>query len=223
MKKGWPARLAARALIVAFIAGGVWFVREQLLNEDPRDRRIAQRVRLLDAPKPPPPPKIEEKPVEVKQAKEIEVQREVPRDAPGPKDPGERLGLEGDGTAGSDAFGLEARRGGRDITTIGSDASAGGGGRARDWGWYGAMVKRHLEAITRADRRLQGHTFQVVVRLWVDVDGRFAKFDLVGSSGDEEVDRTLRELLAVAPPLREPPPQDMPQPVRLRVTGRLSG
>lgn len=222
MKKGWPARLAARALIVAFIAGSVWFVREQLLKEDPRDRRIAQRVRLLDAPKPPPPPKLEEKPVEVRPDKEIEVERMVPLDTPGPKDPGERLGLEGDGSAGGDGFGLEARRGGQDITTIGSNASPGGG-QAREWSSYGTMVRRHLEALTRGEKRLQGHAFQAVVWLWVSADGRDVKFDLVGSSGDAEVDRTLRELLAGAPPLREPPPQDMPQPVRLRVTSRLSG
>jgi protein TonB len=204
-------------LVVVAVA---WFAREQLLKEDPRDRRVAQRVRLLDAPKPPPPPKVEDKPLEVKEEKEVEVRDAAPP-GPGPEPAGDRLGLDADAAGTGDAFGLTARRGGRDITTIGSEKPTGAGGTS--WVWYGAVIKRHLEGLAGADRRLGGRSFRMVVQLWVAPDGRVTRFDIVGSSGSDDVDRVMRELLAAAPPLRELPPQDMPQPIRLRVTSRPAG
>jgi protein TonB len=225
MKRDGVGRLATWAVVLAIAGAAVWLAREHLLKEEPRDRRIAQRVRLLDAPKPPPPPpppKVEEKPLEVRPGRELDVPSDLAAQAPGPKEPAERLAVDAEGTGGSDAFGLAARRGGRDITSIGTE-KPGGGGSGVAWAWYGGVIKRHLEDVARTEKRLQGRAYQVVVQVWVAPDGRVVKFAVLGSSGHEEVDRALREVLAGAPPLREPPPQDMPQPVRLRFTSRVAG
>jgi protein TonB len=224
MKPGWLLRLSVRLAVVGGVAVVVWLAHQALTKEWERERRIAQRVTLLDNPRPPPPPKVEQKPVEVKELKQLDIPSVVSQAPPGPQAPSNSLGLDVVGIGGSDAFGLQGNPGGRDITTIGSDKSGGGGtGIAPDWGWYGGIVKRHFETILQSDERLQGHAFVVMLRLWISPDGRTGNVDMVGSTGDAEIDQVVKDVLAGAPPLRQPPPSDMPQPVRVRITARLAG
>ncbi|WP_052700215.1 hypothetical protein [Methylocucumis oryzae] len=97
---------------------------------------------------PPPPPKVEKPP-------EPEVKNEVEQPEPEPEEPlpdvadepppGD-LGLDAEGTAGSDGFGLAARKGGRGLL--------GGGGGGDPYAWYGGLIKkrptRHLIGQRRA-------------------------------------------------------------------------
>ncbi|MDO8943148.1 MAG: TonB family protein [Desulfobacterales bacterium] len=211
-------KLIARTSIAVVLITGVYFG-AKLLKEQPHDRQIGQRIRLLDIPRPPPPQKAEEKPPEIKAEEEMEMPSEA-QDQTALAEP-EQLALDSDGTAGRDAFNLAARRGGRDIATLGLGKPGGQSGSGVTWGWYSGVIQSYLESIARADKRLQGQTFVIVVRLWIASDGRVSKFALVESTGDAKVDQALRDLLANAPPIRQPPPQEMPQPVRLRVTARL--
>lgn len=215
-------KTVGRVLVGAILVTGIYFT-AKLIKEDPGKPRIGQQVTLLDIPRPPPPPqeKVEEKP-ELKAEEIVEMPGEPTQSAP-PDGP-DQLALDADAVAGRDAFNLGAKRGGRDIASLGARPEGGqGAGTAAAWGWYGGLIQGHLQKIAREDKRLQGRTFVVVVRLWIGKDGRLSRFVLADSTGDQRVDQALMELLANAPPLSSPPPPEMPQPVRLRVTARLAG
>jgi TonB family protein len=72
------------------------------------------------------------------------------------------------------------------------------------------------------DKRLRGGGYRAVVRIWLGGDGRVQKVDLAGSTGDADLDGNIRNALAGIT-LTQPPPQDMPQPVRLRISSRGAG
>jgi colicin import membrane protein len=52
MREGWAQWTAIHVAIIAAIAAAAWIIRVEYLKEELRERRIAQRVRLLDAPGP---------------------------------------------------------------------------------------------------------------------------------------------------------------------------
>jgi len=195
----------------------IWLVRSFLADADKPDRPRVQQISLVK----PPPPKPEVKPPEPEKLEEIEQQREevqleqppMPDQAedPGPP-PGEQLGLDADGSAGGDGFGLAARRGGRDITTLGS---AGGDREA----WYGRVIARHFEESLRRSKRLQGASYQVIAQVWFD-GGVVRRVRLARGSGNAETDAAIQDEIMALPPLRELLPEDLPQPVRVRVASR---
>ena len=196
----------------------IWLVRSFIASAEKPDRPRVQQISLVK----PPPPRQEEKPPEppkMEEAKENieEVQLDQPPMPDQAQDegppPGEQLGLDADGSAGADGFGLAARRGGRDITTL------GGGGGDRE-AWYGRVISRHLEEGLRRSKRLQGASYQVQAQLWFDAGGVVQRVRLTRGSGDADTDALLRDEILGLPPLREMLPADMQQPVRIRVASR---
>jgi periplasmic protein TonB len=73
-----------------------------------------------------------------------------------------------------------------------------------------------------SDTKAANADYVVVVSVWVDSDGRVARSELSSSSGKPDVDAALREAL---PKLRlglgKPPPENMPQPIKIRLTSRV--
>jgi hypothetical protein len=61
------------------------------------------------------------------------------------------------------------------------------------------------------------------MRVWFARDGKLERYELVGSSGNEEIDRSLTLALSELPRMRQTPPADLPQPIKLRVTSRGAG
>jgi periplasmic protein TonB len=204
------ARVSVRLPIIAVIAAIVWYVHDTVLAPQPQPRLVTQQVRLLDT-KPPP----------------LEEPAEVPEEtfeAPLPESaPGDRLALDADGEGAGDGFGLAAKPGGMDITTFGDEFAHGTGEGEREWQRYGGLIERHLSDLLRADSRLRAHAFTITVTVRVSGPGQLTRVRLVGSSGDPEVDRALRDLLQTAPALSQPPPPGMPQPVRLRISSVHAG
>jgi protein TonB len=208
--------IAGLSFMALFTFGVIWLVKGFIDNSEAPEKPRVQRISLVK----PPPPKPEEKlpepeKMEQEQPKLEEVQLDTPPTPDQPQDdgppPGEQLGLDSDGSAGSDGFGLAARRGGRDITTLG-----GGGDRMA---WYSKRLSRQLEDELKRAKALQGKDYQVVAQLWFDVGGSVTRVRMDKGSGSTELDEALRhELLSVT--LREPLPEDMPQPVKLRVVSR---
>lgn len=209
--------LAGGVFMLLFTAGVIGLVRDFINDAEPREKVKVQKISLVK----PPPPKPEEKPpepekVEQEQPRE-EVQVEAPPTPDQPQDegppPGEQLGLDAEGGAGSDGFGLAARKGGRDITTL-------GGGGDRD-AWYGRLISRYLEDNLRRIKRLQGANYNVTAQVWFDDGGGVLRVRLTQGSGNAQTDQILREELSSLPPLRDPLPADLPQPVRVRVASRV--
>ncbi len=216
-KKSLRSRLpviAGLSFLLLFTAGVIWLVKGFIENAEPPEKVRVQKISLVK----PPPPKPEEKlpePEKIEQPKPEEVQMETPPTPDQPQDagppPGEQLGLDADGGAGSDGFGLAARKGGRDITTLG-----GGGDRMA---WFSKRISRQLEDELKRAKALQGKDYQIVAQLWFDVAGGVTRIRMEKGSGNAELDEALRrEMLSVT--LRDPLPEDMPQPVKLRVVSR---
>src|SRR5262249_35206515 len=124
-------------------------------------------------------------------------------DMPGP------LGLDADGVAGSDAFGLVGRHGGNDIT--------GGDGRYRS---YANHVKDALLDYLTSRDDVRKASYSIVVQVWVSADGRVGRYEIVGTSGDKQLDAALQSALAGLGDVGGAPPDGMPQPVRLRIKSR---
>jgi protein TonB len=216
-KKSLRSRLPAIAgllFLALFTAGVIWLVKGFIENAEPPEKTRVQKISLVK----PPPPKPQEKlpePEKMEQPKEEVVQLDAPPTPDQPQDegppPGEQLGLDADGGAGSDGFGLAARKGGRDITTLG-----GGGDRMA---WFSKRISRQLEDELKRAKGLQGKEYQVIAQLWFDVGGGVTRVRFDKGSGNTELDEALRrEMQGVT--LREPLPEDLPQPVKLRVVSR---
>jgi periplasmic protein TonB len=202
--------LAAGVLIVVTaIYGVVHLIRGLSEKADTPKRDVPQVVKIIRPPPPPPeeppPPPPEEK-----------VEEPLPQDVPEPEaadeaPPGEQLGLDTEGVAGGDAFGLAARRGGSDII-------GGGGGAA--FAWYTSMIKDGiLDALSQDDRVRTGN-YRLTVRVWLAPDGRVERIALADSTGDPQLDAAIEQVLARVRRLREAPPLEMPQPVTLRIVSR---
>lgn len=205
--------VAATAVAVALIVVAGWRLAKEAAM--PR-KRIVQQISLVQ---PPPPKPLPEKPPEPEKPKqEIKEEVKVPERAPkqeGPP-PGEQLGLDAQGAAGGDNFGLVGRPGGRDITTL------GGGGLGGDRNaWFSGVLQREIREALMRNPRLRGADWGVVVRLWLSPEGAVTRAVLAGSTGNPDTDALLRAQLAEMPPLRERPPADLAQPVRLRIASKL--
>ncbi|MGQ9687077.1 MAG: energy transducer TonB, partial [Thiobacillaceae bacterium] len=75
------------------------------------------------------------------------------------------------------------------------------------------------EGLRRA-KGLNGNAYNVLLNVWFDDAGRVRQVRLALGSGDVEVDRLIQEEIHNLPPLRESLPEDLPQPVRIRVRSR---
>jgi len=174
-------------------------------------KKTIQQVQLIRPP--PPPPEVEPPPPPPPE--EVDVPEPEPEpdvaenDAP---PPGEQLGLDADGVAGSDAFGLAARKGGGEL--VGS----GGDGR---FSWYGNLVKNDLMERLAEVREIRQDRYSIVVRLWLAPDGRVQEYKLASSTGDPELDRQLLAAIASLGRISETPPPGLPQPVRVRIVSRI--
>lgn len=213
--------------VLAVLAAGLLLARHELFSDNGHPRQLAQQVTLLDEPRPPPPPpppidkKLEEEPPQPW----VEAPNPAFADpSPPPRPLSDQLGLDASGEGGGDAFGMQALRGGRDITTLAGEqrSGTGGGSSAISWAWYGGVIEQHLQQVVNAEPSLHRQTFDVVVMVWVASDGRLTRLELVGSSGHGEVDQQLRKTLLRATPLQQLPPTDMPQPVTLRITSHFA-
>ncbi|AGK49131.1 hypothetical protein BTI_1865 [Burkholderia thailandensis MSMB121] len=91
-------------------------------------------------------------------------------------------------------------------------------------GQFRARLEAEGEAADRLHRYLAARVANagadapmqsIVVRAWMDANGAVTRVEFA-SLGDPDADATLRQLLT-ATPLAEPPPPDMPQPLRVRL------
>jgi protein TonB len=208
-------RRRIRALLVGaasllLLAGFVWFVRTMMAAKTQKAGRQVQIVQIIKPPPPPPPDQPPPPPPE-------KTEEPIPKDEPPPtpKDeappPLQQLGLDAEGTAGSDAFGLAANRGGSDLV--------GGNGNAA-FAWYTGRLKDAVLAKLSSDTRIGTRRFSVSVRVWIEPDGRIKEVKLMGSSGNQELDLRIQAALSTLSRLDDSPPLEMPQPISLRIVSR---
>jgi periplasmic protein TonB len=202
--------LAGLFITTSVGSAAVYFLKQMMATPPPQTRRVIQEVKLIRPP--PPPPEVEQPPPpEVKEdvpLPEPEQAPDTPSDEP---PPGEVLSLDAAGVAGGDAFGLGANRGGRSLLGSGGDRYA----------WYAGQLKEDLISFLSEHRDIRSRAYSVNVRLWLDGQGAVTRVDLAGSTGDKDLDKQLRDLLASIDRVGEAPPNDMPQPVKIRIVSRL--
>jgi len=191
------------------------------------------RISTVTLLKPPPPPEVKEKlpePEVVKQEQKVETPIQTPQDAPQndqPADntpPGADLGVDAEGSAGSDGFGLVGKKGGRALTLGG-----GGGGPVNrlslmsKYGWYTAKiqdeVKRHMRRKLDAEGGIPKGKLQATIKIVLDPKGSIVKYQIIASSGDSRMDEALKASLAGFR-ISQPPPEGMPQGMTIRITSQ---
>lgn len=199
--------LAAGALIVLVVAGLlIMFVRNMMADKpDGPQRPVAQIVKIVRPPpppeEPPPPPPPEEK-------IEEPIEQEEPEQAPEEASPAEQLGLDAEGAAGADGFGLAARKGGRDLVGTGT----------APFRWYTDLVARSLEGCFSEDEAVRRGNYKVDVKVKVETDGSMRVLDLIGSSGSIEIDAAIRARKGCS--IGQSRPIEVPALATVRVTSR---
>lgn len=198
------------ALIVLFFF--VKMVMHFLDNQQERPQRKIQPVTLVaPPPPPPPPPKVEPPPPEPEMEKVNEPEPE-PEAEPEPDEaPARDLGLDADGSAGSDGFGLAARKGGTGLF--------GGGGSP--FNWYGGLIKNQMLNLLSDQEELRRTGFNAIVKVWVKPDGSIDRFELSRGSNNPRIDEIISRTLNKLTRISEPPPPGMEQPVKLRINSRV--
>jgi protein TonB len=210
-KPAWMRWGIVALAAVAAVLLGLW-LKDVLVGDTPAKKPKLQQITLL---KPPPPPPPEQKPPEPEmKQEEVKIEQPQPDDAPKQADndaaPGKDLGVDADGSGAGDGFGLVGRKGGRDLL-------AGAGGR---FGGFTTVLRQQIQEHLSREKKLRSAEYKVVVYIWLARDGRVEKTELNGSSGNADTDGAIRQALAAMPLIRETPPEDMPQPVKLRITSR---
>jgi protein TonB len=197
------ALLALWALVAA--------IRGFMGDAKPPKKQVAQEVRII---RPPPPPPPEEKPPPPPPPEEkVDLPEPEPEPDPVQSDeppPGEQLGVDAEGGAGGDGFGLVGRKGGRDLLASGGSAYA----------WYAGLLKNEILGELNTLDEVRAGSYSIVVRVWVRPDGSIERVRIVQSSGNRDRDRAIEAALSKIERISQAPPADMPQPVSLRIVSR---
>jgi periplasmic protein TonB len=208
-KRFLPVILGGIAVMTIGVGAVAWI--RGLLNSAPgTPKQVVQQIQIIRPPPPPPdlppppPPPPEEK-----------VSVPDPQDKPDPTPsheppPGEQLGLDAEGSAGGDAFGLAGRPGGRDLLGTGGSA----------YTWYAGLLKGEILDQLSTEKRAHGGDYSVVVRVWVRNDGSVDRVRISQSSGNRDRDAAIESALSRITRVSQAPPADMPEPISLRIVSR---
>jgi periplasmic protein TonB len=197
-------------MVTTLGVGAFALVRNFLQSTPAPSKPLVQEVHLIRPPPPPPdlppppPPPPEEK-----------VNIPDPQDKPDPTPsneppPGEQLGLDAEGSAGGDEFGLAARQGGRDLLASGGSAYA----------WYAGLLKNEILDQLNGEKRARSGEYTLIVRVWVRNDGSVERVRIMQGSGNHERDQAIETALSRITRLSQAPPADMPEPISLRIVSR---
>ena len=205
----WGLVLVGLAVAVTI---ALW-LKDMLTPKGPVQKMKVQQITLVRPPPPPPPPP-EQKPPEPEIKEEVKVDQPEPTPEPQPAEAAPAPLNVGDGAEG----GLDV--GG----TRGAPTLPGSGGRGNPWAWYDAILNDAVNsafqnALSR-EKALKDKNYRVIVKVWLDSTGRVTRAALVDSTGDIRADEVLKNALRDMRALREGPPSDMPQPVKIRVISR---
>lgn len=206
------------SVLTVLIAVAV-FILKDTFQKPAQPKKQMQQITMIQPPPPPPPPPEQKPPEPEPEPEKIPEPEPQPEPEPTPEaaaEPaGEELGVDAEGGAGGDAFGLMGKKGGRSLL-------GGAGGSAILW--YGGQVKRSLE--DELQRLLPDTilklTYNLQLTVWIDESGRISRAELASASGKPEVDQAVRTALSqLQVQLPKSPPDSMPQPLKVRVTSKI--
>jgi len=201
----WVPVVVGGAAICLAIFGVYLWARHMMSAKPQKVRQVPQVVQLIRPPQdtpppPPPPPEKEEEP--------------IAQDQPTPDQtadsPDQQLGLDADASAGGDAFGLAARKGGADLVGTGTAI----------FGRYTALVKEAIQDTLADDDAVRHGNYSAIVRVWLANDGSVERAVLVQGTGKRDVDKAIEQALLHVHRVAEAPPLEMPQPIVLKVVSK---
>jgi len=196
--------------VLAVIAFGLYSLSGGSGGSKPKPPKISL---IPLTPPPPPPPKEEKKPEPPKEQREVKMEQPQLKDAPPPDQT-----LKMEGPAGNSPSGIQAG------TVSNENLSNIGGNRAGNpFAFYTNMLQQQLQSEFSRNQKLRNGDYRAMIRIWIAADGKISRYELAGSSGNAQTDELIKAALATMPPFRDPPPDAMPQPVRLRITSRSAG
>jgi periplasmic protein TonB len=206
-------KLLGTAVVVG-VGLGVLSLISRFLNAEPVGlKKQVHTITLLKPPPPPPPPPKIEKPPEPEVKEKLDLpEPEQLEDLPDQADEapaGDLLGLDAEGGAGGDAFGLIGRKGGRGLLS------------GDPFLVYASQLQKRIEDALLDTDTIRKKSYSVVARIWVAPDGSIRRAELSSSSGDDVIDGKLVDVINRLQALAEAPPEGMPQPIKLRITSRL--
>lgn len=209
--------LVVGVMVFLALAYGVY----SLISSKPGPKKPpVTTVKLLPDTPPPPPPPPKEPPKEQpkEEPKEIKVEQPKPIDAP--PEP-QNLKMEGDAGDAPSAFGagkVSSDYNGGDV-----GVKIGGSKGLSAYAFYTNKIKSSIEEAIATEKDLEKEQYKLVVELWLAKDGRVEKIELINGTGDGKKDALLQKALQTLKRISEPPPDDMPQPVKLRITAKNMG
>jgi len=202
-----PVLVGAALLLLLSVI--VWYLLHDLLADDgSKPKKTVQQISLIKPPPPPPPPKVEEKPPEPEIKEEVKIDEPPPENNDDEPPPGQDLGVDADGGAGGDGFGLIGRKGGRDLMSS-------------RFGWYGNLVQSDIYDALMRDEDTRKSSYSVVLKVWLGTGGEVQRVELEGSSGNARIDASIKRAVSGLSRVAEAPPADLPQPIKLRIATRI--
>ncbi|MEW6380250.1 MAG: TonB family protein [bacterium] len=216
------------ASIVFLILIGLIIFAVRSIDYGPTRKRQVQTVHLM-RDDPPPQPKPVEKPPEpvIEQPQEV---IEQPPETPPPDQTAEdqsqndqtardNLGVDAEGGAGADGFGLVGKKGGRPLL-IGGDGSSGGGcSPLRKYAWYTRKIEMEIKKrLMFQGNNLPSDDLHVLVKITLDEQGSITDYSIYDSSGNDRLDEAVELAMKQTQSVSEPPPEGMPRTVKLRIS-----
>lgn len=196
-------------VLLALAVGGYMMIRNLIKTTPPPPKQVVQEIHLIrppppppDQPPPPPPPPDQEK---------VNVPDPQQQPDPTPSNeppPSANLGLDAEGGAGGDAFGLVGNKGGREIT-------AGGGGSA--FAWYAGLIKDQILNELNGDKDVRSGQYRVQLRAYLNEDGSIKRMELLRGSGDAQRDRAIQAALQRIRKVSQARPAGMPDVITFEV------
>ncbi len=218
--------IVSACIAVLFLSGGIFMAKLVMSDVGPAKKVQISTVTLV----PPPPPVVKEKPPEIEQPKKQTKEQvvDIAQDNSRPVDTSKaddkpvskQLGLDAEGTAGGDSFGLIGNKGGSGL--IGGGEGGGGGGSP--FGRYGRLIEDDLNR--RIKKRLEANggipkgNLKLMVQLDVDKQGRIIRFRIISSSGDTRLDGAVKDTLKHDGVITQAPPEGMPGGVNIRISSQ---
>lgn len=207
-------------VLVSMMAAGVFMMLHG--DPDPPKRVNEIQITMIVPPPPPPPPpepKTEPPPPEEKKFEEQQPINDELEDKPIEKFDEAALDLPSPDMSGPPDLGLNSGPGTGGLQQGRGSGGGGTGGNGR-FAWYASMVQVQMQSALQANDKTRYASVRLVVRLWLDNSGRVSRVALNGSTGDTGLDAAIRDEALGQLQLKEPPPQDMPMPIILRVTAQ---
>jgi len=229
---GWV--IPSLVTVIIFFTVGVC-VKNMMSTDESKRRRQIQMIKVLEPQEPP--KKIEEEPPEPEEQEEIkeeiqEISQEELAQQPEQQDvnnnqdntpAGDNLGLDADGSAGSDGFGLVSNKGGKSLIGGSGSGDSGNDSLASKYGWYIQKVqdeiREYLQKELEKDGGIPEGNLQATLKIVLDEEGRITKYDILGSSGSNKMDNAI--LIAMKQiKIDESPPDGMPKAIKIRVSSK---